>query len=220
MMVWCSSRTSALTDALANHRWARRVRILCQQERLAIQRQLEHPLGRQANPLRSVSMLLIDISSFTTLRLTGLTLAMHYPFVLAFEPTFIEVRHVDTGALVQIVTFTSFQARRLAARTLTTGLFSRSPAVGSNACMTIRQYRLRRRATSPATAARRATPCGPAKRLGSPCTAFHRQPRVCSTCACRSGRPKFCLSTMGTRYYAFSRHLRFRSALPFPACHC
>lgn len=30
-------------------------------------------------------------------------LALHYPFVLAFEPTFVEVRHVDTGALMQII---------------------------------------------------------------------------------------------------------------------
>ncbi|KZP01607.1 CNH-domain-containing protein [Calocera viscosa TUFC12733] len=29
--------------------------------------------------------------------------ALHYPYVLAFEPTFIEVRHVDTGILVQII---------------------------------------------------------------------------------------------------------------------
>jgi len=29
--------------------------------------------------------------------------ALHYPFVLAFEPTFVEVRHVDSGALVQII---------------------------------------------------------------------------------------------------------------------
>lgn len=30
--------------------------------------------------------------------------ALHYPYVLAFEPTFIEVRHVETGALHQIIT--------------------------------------------------------------------------------------------------------------------
>lgn len=29
--------------------------------------------------------------------------ALHYPYVLAFEPTFIEVRHVDSGALMQII---------------------------------------------------------------------------------------------------------------------
>ncbi|SCV68066.1 BQ2448_187 [Microbotryum intermedium] len=29
--------------------------------------------------------------------------AMHYPYVLAFEPTFIEVRHVESGALMQII---------------------------------------------------------------------------------------------------------------------
>ncbi|KAK4046377.1 RHO1 GDP-GTP exchange protein 2 [Microbotryomycetes sp. JL201] len=29
--------------------------------------------------------------------------AMHYPYVLAFEPTFIEVRHVETGALMQVI---------------------------------------------------------------------------------------------------------------------
>ncbi|GAA5876532.1 hypothetical protein JCM3774_003128 [Rhodotorula dairenensis] len=29
--------------------------------------------------------------------------ALHYPYVLAFEPTFIEVRHVESGALMQII---------------------------------------------------------------------------------------------------------------------
>ncbi|ODN86332.1 hypothetical protein L198_07351 [Cryptococcus wingfieldii CBS 7118] len=31
-------------------------------------------------------------------------LALHYPYVVAFEPTFIEVHHVETGHLVQIIT--------------------------------------------------------------------------------------------------------------------
>lgn len=30
-------------------------------------------------------------------------LALHYPYILAFEPTFVEVRHVETGHLVQII---------------------------------------------------------------------------------------------------------------------
>lgn len=42
-------------------------------------------------------------SGFALIR-RGMMLAMHYPFILAFEPTFIEVRHVETGNLVQIVT--------------------------------------------------------------------------------------------------------------------
>jgi hypothetical protein len=29
--------------------------------------------------------------------------ALYHPFVLAFEPTFVEVRHVESGALLQIV---------------------------------------------------------------------------------------------------------------------
>ncbi|KAI5480628.1 Rho guanyl-nucleotide exchange factor [Pseudohyphozyma bogoriensis] len=29
--------------------------------------------------------------------------ALHYPYVLAFEPTFVEVRHVESGALMQII---------------------------------------------------------------------------------------------------------------------
>lgn len=41
----------------------------------------------------------------TGYRLTGPPItAMHYPFILAFEPTFIEVRHVESGNLVQIIT--------------------------------------------------------------------------------------------------------------------
>ena len=29
--------------------------------------------------------------------------ALHYPYVLAFEPTFVEIRHVQTGAISQII---------------------------------------------------------------------------------------------------------------------
>lgn len=42
--------------------------------------------------------------------------AMHYPYVLAFEPTFIEVRHVETGALHQVIT--GYNLRCLFADTL------------------------------------------------------------------------------------------------------
>ena len=31
------------------------------------------------------------------------TPALHYPYVLAFEPTFVEIRHVDTGSMAQII---------------------------------------------------------------------------------------------------------------------
>jgi hypothetical protein len=33
----------------------------------------------------------------------SLTPALQYPYVIAFEPTFIEVRHVESGHLVQII---------------------------------------------------------------------------------------------------------------------
>jgi hypothetical protein len=36
-------------------------------------------------------------------RLLAFAAALHYPYVLAFEPTFIEVRHVESGALMQII---------------------------------------------------------------------------------------------------------------------
>jgi len=29
--------------------------------------------------------------------------ALHYPYVLAFEPTFVEIRHVETGSMAQII---------------------------------------------------------------------------------------------------------------------
>lgn len=32
-----------------------------------------------------------------------LLIALHYPYVLAFEPTFVEIRHVETGVLTQII---------------------------------------------------------------------------------------------------------------------
>ena len=36
-------------------------------------------------------------------RFLTLHTALHYPYVLAFEPTFVEVRHVESGALMQII---------------------------------------------------------------------------------------------------------------------
>ncbi|KAK4698508.1 RHO1 GDP-GTP exchange protein 1/2, partial [Phenoliferia sp. Uapishka_3] len=33
----------------------------------------------------------------------SISTALHYPYVLAFEPTFVEVRHVESGALMQII---------------------------------------------------------------------------------------------------------------------
>lgn len=31
------------------------------------------------------------------------TQALHYPYVLAFEPTFVEIRHVESGSMAQII---------------------------------------------------------------------------------------------------------------------
>jgi len=38
---------------------------------------------------------------------TPTSFALHYPYVLAFEPTFIEVRHVETGLMAQVIAGTS-----------------------------------------------------------------------------------------------------------------
>ncbi|KAF8311473.1 RhoGEF Rgf2 [Clavulina sp. PMI_390] len=38
---------------------------------------------------------------------TPTAFALHYPYVLAFEPTFIEVRHVETGLMAQVIVGTS-----------------------------------------------------------------------------------------------------------------
>ncbi|QRV74343.1 Rho guanine nucleotide exchange factor [Ceratobasidium sp. AG-Ba] len=34
---------------------------------------------------------------------TPTAFALHYPYVMAFDPTFVEIRHVDDGALVQVI---------------------------------------------------------------------------------------------------------------------
>jgi hypothetical protein len=39
----------------------------------------------------------------TTVVIYLLMLALHYPYVLAFEPTFVEIRHVETGSMAQII---------------------------------------------------------------------------------------------------------------------
>jgi hypothetical protein len=35
--------------------------------------------------------------------MSDLFAALHYPYILAFEPTFVEIRHIETGLLVQII---------------------------------------------------------------------------------------------------------------------
>lgn len=39
----------------------------------------------------------------TALKCSRLSLAIHYPYVLAFEPTFVEIRHCETGLLTQVI---------------------------------------------------------------------------------------------------------------------
>ncbi|GAA5891836.1 hypothetical protein JCM8208_002907 [Rhodotorula glutinis] len=49
------------------------------------------------NGWRAKSNWIIQWEGFPT------SFALHYPYVLAFEPTFIEVRHVESGSLMQII---------------------------------------------------------------------------------------------------------------------
>lgn len=45
--------------------------------------------------------------------------ALHYPFVLAFEPNFVEIRHVETGRLVQVIQSHNLRALFAATTTVT-----------------------------------------------------------------------------------------------------
>lgn len=51
----------------------------------------------RASRLRLVSFFCLGVLTLLT------RAALHYPYVVAFEPTFIEVHHVETGHLVQII---------------------------------------------------------------------------------------------------------------------
>jgi hypothetical protein len=55
---------------------------------------------------------------------------LHYPYVLAFEPSFVEVRHVETGNLVQIITGNNIRC-----------LFAETPPSTVNAPPTMPMYR-------------------------------------------------------------------------------
>jgi hypothetical protein len=64
-------------------------------------RDLDGRSSGRVSQLHSVGDLM---QALPTCLLTGiLTTALHYPYILAFEPTFVEVRHVETGHLVQII---------------------------------------------------------------------------------------------------------------------
>lgn len=54
----------------------------------------------------SVGILFLTLSD--SFKLTS-SIALHYPYVLAFEPNFMEVRHVDSGALMQIISGSSLR---------------------------------------------------------------------------------------------------------------
>ncbi len=55
---------------------------------------------------------------------------LHYPYVLAFEPSFVEVRHVETGNLVQIISGTGIRC-----------LFAETPPSTVNAPAAMPMYR-------------------------------------------------------------------------------
>ncbi len=42
-------------------------------------------------------------SVYDAKRCTYRHLALHEPFVLAFEPSFVEIRHIDTGEMAQVI---------------------------------------------------------------------------------------------------------------------
>lgn len=46
---------------------------------------------------------LVFVSKIHSLIICALFLALYYPFVLAFEPNFVEIRHVETGRIVQVI---------------------------------------------------------------------------------------------------------------------
>lgn len=49
--------------------------------------------------------------------------ALSYPYILAFEPSFIEIRHVETGALVHIVTAKNIRMLHESTREVRSPLF-------------------------------------------------------------------------------------------------
>lgn len=88
-----------------------RIRLLRQQERVARKVELDHPVGRVPDHVWCANRLSLSLSLAVDSRETDNPVslflvscaALHYPYVLAFEPTFIEVRHVESGALMQII---------------------------------------------------------------------------------------------------------------------
>lgn len=77
-----------------------RIRFLRQQDRMARETEMGDPVGRCSYIIWYVPSHLIWHSSPGSYRCGA---ALHYPYILAFEPTFVEVRHVETGHLVQII---------------------------------------------------------------------------------------------------------------------
>lgn len=75
-----------------------RIRFLRQQDGVARAAPMGHPVGRCTDIVWYVSAL-----QYSACGLPFYYSALHYPYILAFEPTFVEVRHVETGHLVQII---------------------------------------------------------------------------------------------------------------------
>lgn len=77
-----------------------RVCILHQQTWVAVPSGIHDLLGRVSYRLRYA------FSNTSTLAVCSMlddSSALHYPYVLAFEPTFVEIRHVETGSMSQII---------------------------------------------------------------------------------------------------------------------
>lgn len=75
-----------------------RICVLCQQDWLAVTERVHGLLGGLTNRFRYVTTV---PSLFVETQCDFV--ALHYPYVLAFEPTFVEIRHVETGSLTQII---------------------------------------------------------------------------------------------------------------------
>lgn len=73
-----------------------RVCILREQKRLAGSPEVHHLLGGDAD-------LFWCVYKWISVLWLTCVIALHYPYVLAFEPSFVEVRHVETGNLMQVI---------------------------------------------------------------------------------------------------------------------
>ncbi len=95
-VIWWQNQRFGLTISF-------RICVLCKQERTQVKKRIHGPLGGIAHWIWYVCSRCLRARSDLP------AIALHEPYVLAFEPSFVEIRHIETGQMTQVIQGTNLR---------------------------------------------------------------------------------------------------------------